>query len=282
MENAELIRKLRIEHHLSQQELANGITTRTTLSSFEVRKTELSLEHAINYLNRLNVTLSEYEFLLQNTVEREKHQYLRYLKRVDEAQARVYTQILRDKYQQTNDQYFYYLYAQRELLNYRWFSQIFTTDFEDLVSHIKTYLNRIETWGHFEIVLFLNTMTIFDSEYIIQVIKNVLPLTEQYQETIYFSQIIAALVQNGIGLGIKRGDLELIDVFKRELYRIADTDESCTTFLLTKFFRAVDQLTLHHDDTLFAAEMLACTQLANLLKLQDWLTLLQDYLYLTR
>lgn len=220
--------------------------------------------------------------MLQNTVEREKHQYLRYLKRVDEAQARVYTQILRDKYQQTNDQYFYYLYAQRELLNYRWFSQIFTTDFEDLVSHIKTYLNRIETWGHFEIVLFLNTMPIFDSEYIIQVIKNVLPLTEQYQETIYFSQNIAALVQNGIGLGIKRGDLELIDVFKRELYRIADTDESCTTFLLTKFFRAVDQLTFHHDDTLFAAEMLACTQLANLLKLQDWLTLLQDYLYLTR
>lgn len=160
MENAESIRKLRIERHLSQQELANGITTRTTLSSFEGRKTELSLEHAINYLNRLNVTLSEYEFLLQNTVEREKHQYLRYLKRVDEAQARVYTQILRDKYQQTNDQYFYYLYAQRELLNYRWFSQIFTTDFEDLVSHIKTYLNRIETWGHFEIVLFLNTMSI--------------------------------------------------------------------------------------------------------------------------
>lgn len=109
-----------------------------------------------------------------------------------------------------------------------------------------------------------------------------LPSTEQYQGTIYFSQNIAALVQNGIGLGIKRGDLELIDVFKRELYRIADTDESCTTFLLTKFFRAVDQLTLHHDDTLFAAEMLACTQLANLLKLQDWLTLLQDYLYLTR
>ena len=46
--------------------LAEGISSRTTLSSFENRKTNLSSQTLFDYLNKMNITVHEFSLLLDS------------------------------------------------------------------------------------------------------------------------------------------------------------------------------------------------------------------------
>lgn len=61
--HGELIKKLRLERNLSQETLSDGITSRNTLSSLEIRKSNSSFQNLFQYCQRMNITLEEYEFL---------------------------------------------------------------------------------------------------------------------------------------------------------------------------------------------------------------------------
>ena len=64
MDHSSLIKKLRLERGLSQKKLAQGISQRSTLASFENNATKISYNILIQYLDRMNVTLEEYQFML--------------------------------------------------------------------------------------------------------------------------------------------------------------------------------------------------------------------------
>lgn len=57
MEHGALVRKLRTERKMSQVQLASGISSRTTLSSFENDHSRISSDILFKYLERLNVTV---------------------------------------------------------------------------------------------------------------------------------------------------------------------------------------------------------------------------------
>lgn len=64
MEIGFVIKRLRKERGLSQEELAKKITTRTTLASIENRNQTVSFHLLIKLLDRLNIRLEEFLFLL--------------------------------------------------------------------------------------------------------------------------------------------------------------------------------------------------------------------------
>ncbi|EHQ9041343.1 helix-turn-helix transcriptional regulator, partial [Enterococcus faecalis] len=72
MYHAELIRKLRIERGLSQESLSKGISSRTTLASFEQRKTNISFSLVVNYLEKMNISLEEYNYLYMKKCAHDK------------------------------------------------------------------------------------------------------------------------------------------------------------------------------------------------------------------
>ncbi|MDK6821180.1 helix-turn-helix domain-containing protein [Lacticaseibacillus paracasei] len=47
--HGELIKKLRLERNLSQETLSDGITSRNTLSSLEIRKSNISFQNLFQY-----------------------------------------------------------------------------------------------------------------------------------------------------------------------------------------------------------------------------------------
>ena len=57
--HSSLIRKLRKERGLIQEQLTRGISQRRTLAAFESRGTKISFELLVNYLERMNITLRE-------------------------------------------------------------------------------------------------------------------------------------------------------------------------------------------------------------------------------
>ena len=64
METGQLIKELRKARQLTQDELAKDITSRTTLSSIENRNQNIPFYLLEKLLDRLNIRLEEFSFLL--------------------------------------------------------------------------------------------------------------------------------------------------------------------------------------------------------------------------
>ena len=79
IKHASLIRKLRKERGLTQAQLTEGLSQRGTLVAFESRGTKISFELLVDYLERMNVTLEEYQFLLNNNTLTSKQKLSNYL-----------------------------------------------------------------------------------------------------------------------------------------------------------------------------------------------------------
>lgn len=61
-----LIRQLRQDRHLSQKFLAQGICSREAITKFEQRGTDLSAKNLFLILDKMNITIEEFVFLMQD------------------------------------------------------------------------------------------------------------------------------------------------------------------------------------------------------------------------
>lgn len=62
----ELVRELRQSRNLSQKFLAQDICSRETLTKFEQRGTQMSSKKLFQILDKMNINVEEFMFLLQN------------------------------------------------------------------------------------------------------------------------------------------------------------------------------------------------------------------------
>ena len=78
MGHGEFIKKIRKEKHLTQKELAEGILSKNFLSKFERGESKITSEIFMNLLERLNVSLDEFEQLVTS-----KHSQKEFLQKLD-------------------------------------------------------------------------------------------------------------------------------------------------------------------------------------------------------
>ncbi|WP_203662772.1 Rgg/GadR/MutR family transcriptional regulator [Lacticaseibacillus sp. 53-4] len=218
MTHGQLIKQLRRERGLTQSELCEGLCSRTTLATFETRGVRINFELMQQLLNRLNVTLNEYDFLYRKGVLDQKHELGKLLELNDNKQeAKKATRLLYAYFIDTKDQYYYCLFAERELLNSIYFDGPYQTTVEEIATNLHQYLDRVPTWGRFEIGIFSSCMFVFSTEYILAVQKNVIPRAAAFQEDVYLSTDIEVLVLDGIALAINRDSLDLFQAFSDQL-----------------------------------------------------------------
>ena len=78
MGHGEFIKKIRKEKHLTQKELAEGILSKNFLSKFERGESKITSEIFMNLLERLNVSLDEFEQLVTS-----KHSQKEFLQKLE-------------------------------------------------------------------------------------------------------------------------------------------------------------------------------------------------------
>ncbi|WP_390407048.1 helix-turn-helix domain-containing protein [Lacticaseibacillus jixiensis] len=237
MNDGELIRSLRINRGLTQEQLARNISPRSTLASFELNDTHLPVQLFIAYCHRLNISLEEYEFMRENSQLSSKRHCSVLVHRSFAApyNDEISCELLRN-YRQTNDFFYYSLYAQYYLVcGYRarlqdvdpgWYS---VDSANAIKEKITTYLETVDTWNRFEVVLFYNCLFVFSEEYIRVKFKRVILKTRAYIDNPNYSKDILNFLLNGIQLAIDRNDPDNYELFHKELL---DTSKTYNDFAL--------------------------------------------------
>lgn len=253
-----LIRQLRNERSLTQQQLAAGITHRTTLISFEKNGTQISFETLSEYLNRMNVTIDEYQYLLNNkqasSKDQAKNEYWQLL--LNTSQTLTSPQVVTalknylQTYHDSGDFFYYYLYSQLYLvLTYRSGSfDSSTPQVKEIKNHLITYLKQIKTWGRFELVLFSNCMFIFDDDFIQSIFKRALRKARQYQAVPYFTNDLKLILFHALKLAIDRHNYQLFEIAFAELVKLQHRANDADIYIQIKIFSFI-RSTLKHQAT---------------------------------
>lgn len=212
MEANLLLKKLRTERNLSQRKLAADISERSTLATFEQKGHRIAFDILYKYLDRLNVTLEEFEYHLTNNQLNEKKQLSKQFHNAyyqhDFDQLAVLIEETKTTYQETQDFFYYLLYSQYYLILKKK-GYVHTIDeTERIETVIKGYLDKIETWGRFEITIFANLMFLFTDEYILFQIEQ-LNKQEFYNNLLSLNyHIYSKLLTNAAFLFIDRSQID--------------------------------------------------------------------------
>lgn len=144
MDHSSLIKKLRLERGLSQKKLAQGISQRSTLASFENNATKISYNILIQYLDRMNVTLEEYQFMLDGNNLSEKRKLSKvFFDKLRRHYDSEFAKFLNEQYYSTDDYYYKLLHASYVLIRKRENDAI-QVDSIGAQKIIKDYLDSIE------------------------------------------------------------------------------------------------------------------------------------------
>lgn len=231
MNHAELFRKLRMERELSQQSLAEGICSRSALASFEYRNTGISFDIAVKFLEKMNVTLDEYMFMYNQsslTPKREVVNELTSAHKVSDVKK-----VIDQLFKETGDVYYEYLLIPIELGTD---SKLSNKEKTQKVNKIKNHLERVETWGRFEVSIFTNCLFLLETEFIKISLKSSIKKMKDFQDQTYTYSYIGGLIANGISLAIQRKDPDLLNSFLQLLNSFEGKLKDASFILLKKFF----------------------------------------------
>lgn len=240
-EHAFLIRKLRKERGFTQEQLTTGISQRGTLAAFESRGTKISFELLINYLERMNVTLEEYEFLLNNGSLSSKQKLTNYFLTTPAITSAQEGELLKE-YEKTGNIFYRLLYAQRKIILNHLENRAITLEVKKEAQLIMNHLEHIDTWGRFELSVFSRCLFIFKTDCIVRFFYHSVTKMGIYQETAVQQNLLANFILNGVRLSFTRSSATLRTLFLTELKKLAELHTNSLNMAYYKIFSALDRL----------------------------------------
>ncbi|MGT9066368.1 helix-turn-helix domain-containing protein, partial [Enterococcus faecalis] len=147
--HGKLIKKLRSERGITQNQLAYGISSRGTLAAFENRGSRISFDILIQYLERMNITLEEYSFLYMDSHVSDKRLLAKKMihDTTDDESAGKIINNLYSRYKETGDNFYYFTYLMNDLLIQFLHDQEKDFSTSEEATILKKHLESVESWG---------------------------------------------------------------------------------------------------------------------------------------
>lgn len=190
-----MIKKVRVNKKISSNDLYDGLLSRPARVKFEKGESDTTTSKFLIMLDRLNITLEEFQFILDkdsNYAYFLKEYYTAfYNKDIDQlekisAKAKENYQVKRD------EKYLHHSALINLLIDYL----NKNNDHEDEITIIKNYLFNCENWGYYELTLFTNSLTFFPEEVIDLVYKQVKKKYMSYKELNLYRNELSIVILN--------------------------------------------------------------------------------------
>lgn len=249
MEANQLLKQLRKERNLSQRKLAEGISERSTLATFEQKGHRIAFDILKAYLDRMNVTLEEFDYQLNDQALSDKIKLSRRMQQVyyqhDHATLTSLIDTAKQAYAASDDFMYYILSSQFTLILNNESQKQDTTERYEIEQKVKDYLNRIDTWGKFELSTFTNLLFLFDDTFILFQIEK-LSQKKYFRNTLNQQyQIYTKLLTNAAYLFIDRKNPTALSTILSYLSSDLPPDNDRIRVMI-RFFEGV--LAIFHND----------------------------------
>lgn len=249
MEANQLLKQLRKERNLSQRKLAEGISERSTLATFEQKGHRIAFDTLKAYLDRMNVTLEEFDYQLNDQALSDKIKLSRRMQQVyyqhDHATLTSLIDTAKQAYAASDDFMYYILSSQFTLILNNESQKQDTTERYEIEQKVKDYLNRIDTWGKFELSTFTNLLFLFDDTFILFQIEK-LSQKKYFRNTLNQQyQIYTKLLTNAAYLFIDRKNPTALSTILSYLSSDLPPDNDRIRVMI-RFFEGV--LAIFHND----------------------------------
>lgn len=243
MDQAHLIKKLRTERGYTQKQLCEGISSRTTLSSFENRGTELSSGILFQYLDRMNLRVEEYQLLLEDQEISAKRRLADQF--VKEYYTGTFSPSLQAEiwqaYLESHDFYFYILWFEtKTILAYK-NNHFDAKKYEAEITKICDYLFKVEVWQHFELTTFMNLMFAFSDEMILALFDSSKETLTKNAINPYYTSLMTTFFINGIILGFQRKNDHILVQFLSGLQAVAKKPKYMYAKMMATYFEKLLQ-----------------------------------------
>lgn len=231
MNFGQAIDHLRRQKHFSVKQICGNYLSRQTYYRFVNNEVDISSTKLFYLLNHLNVNVDEFLFICNNFQLEKEFTDMEKIKIYFEKNNIVGLQNLLTSYSSQINVKEKIIYALISSLLGRLTNTSSCTEEKIL----RDYLINIETWTHYETVLFNNAMFIFDSEFIELIFRKINLNLEKYSKLRYYGNESIRMFINMIILYIDRQDIrrakEALQIAKN--FKINDDcmyEKSCIVF----------------------------------------------------
>lgn len=244
MNYGKIIKKLRKERGMSQKELSQGISGCSTLSDFENKNTKISFDIMIQYLGRMNIRLDEFLLLHADQThlfvqKRQESEHLVATTRQSVEVIKEEIERYQKRYEETED-IFYYLLAVNLKIFLITEKSATKAELKTEITFLENYINKIETFGRFEIVMLSNCLMVFSEEFLVMLHPKIVRYLEYLATDVLFKEDIFTYANNLTIVSLRENNTFLLREGLSLLDKIAQADEkNIYERLIYHFFKEV-------------------------------------------
>lgn len=244
MDHGKLMRKLRQDRNISQESLAGNFYSRDNISRFERNNSKINLDMFVHSLGRMNLSLEEYA-IFQQLEEPSLKEILKndFKKALDTELGESYLQELYSEYEKSLDIYYLYLYSLGRILRHKITN--LPLDLSKEIQIIKQHLDKVESWGFFEFMMYANTLFLFENSYIRQNYPLVIQKFNSFPHSAKFQHLKIRFLLNSLTLAFERKQFELIDTYLTELFNSTENSDYILGRIFWKFFDGLNRTVQH-------------------------------------
>ncbi|CAM5218811.1 hypothetical protein UACE39S_02267 [Ureibacillus acetophenoni] len=261
-----VIREIRQKKKIHSNFLYKDLLSRPAIAKFERGDSDTSVEKFLKMLDRLNITLEEFEIVYKNEENKDlifTRSYIEafYLRNVD---------LLIELANKAEHEY--KLFANVKFLHYKSLILLLvdelrgTQEFYKEVHVLQEYLMKCESWGYYEITLFANSLSFYSIELIDLVYKRAKCTLLIYQKLTRYRNEVGLMLFNILEKKIKCKDIPGATYYMSELIelKVSVVDNMYMQTMIT-FFSAIIELIngdiSKHNDILRISEMFSFLEL---------------------
>lgn len=226
MTYGEEFKKIRLEKQLTIAETASGIMSISLLSKFERGLCEITVSKFVNILERVNVTLSEFDMIVNNFEKSRMNKLLDSLKNAysnkdyEKVEDIVNNEL--DLWKESQNIRHRYNYIMLSIV-YDELTDRKTTSKSD-IELLTDYLFSIEDWTHYELILYGNSVSGLKFGAMMLLSNELIRKTRYFQNNETHRKMIAHTLLNSAIVCLMENELEKSLKFQNDVRTLLSTD----------------------------------------------------------
>lgn len=249
MKTGTLIKQIRQAKKISTKTIYQDIMSKSMYYKFESGKNDTTSSNLLNMLNRLNMSLKEFQYLIQG------NQLPAYQENFQRMYLAVYRQDIADL-QKMSDHMKLVQKENTQLKNkhLQILIELYIEKMSDQklnsekVNLIKDYLLKCDSWYYYEWALFNNSIFIFDIATIDSLFEQTLTNLEKYQVHNAFGNESVLFIANLLSFLIQKQEIGLANKYLKSLNAIKVPATSIFEIILVKFYNELLQGISRHNN----------------------------------